>query len=524
MLEQVLYITHKGAQLEFRTDKIIRASLIERDPNLMQHLSWYWSGLPEGEQDRIFNAYNSIHQLLTRDADKTYENLALGQAIARLIGLHNIAKLTKWITLPGVVIWPNVKEIPHGFDETVQAKHTRDKTYTYEDYQDLMALVLQLRVLTPIWGEFLHQHDKIISRSFRDMIALQLAGDSNLHEGVGYKKLEAYVGAMVASKASKSTSGSMEFISSEDYPVWLFSNMVIRKLAAASFYPPPEDQSAFLVKVISNHIKDCIEKSEKTFSTPIFKKDTADTNKSEEMQHSTFEQHRGKQSLPGGDRYFLQWYVQDLDRLARELESDINPKLVKDFTSMFSVGDFEPTESQVLMLQWVIAPVMSPRAVPDLTRINIAQTLAVAGAVLWHRKHFIMAAFITAHHSKASLDAGISGDSVSRMSNVTYETLPKLFPYHRRQKSSEKSYKGITDTVKDLVQDISQLAWQPTLPNQYLKEISDYVTGTAQNRTLIVPSSMRPLVMEMIIDLAGRPLDKYVPITDITPEPSLTQM
>ena len=191
---------------------------------------------------------------------------------------------------------------------------------------------------------------------------------------------------------------------------------------------------------------------------------------------------------------------------------------------MFSVGDFETTESQVLMLQWVIAPVMSPRAVPDLTRINIAQTLAVAGAVLWHRKHFIMAAFITAHHSKASLDAGISGDSVSRMSNVTYETLPKLFPYHRRQKSSEKSYKGITDTVKDLVQDISQLAWQPTLPNQYLKEISDYVTGTAQNRTLIVPSSMRPLVMEMIIDLAGRPLDKYVPITDITPEPSLTQM
>lgn len=524
VLNQVMYITHKGASLEFRTDKIIRVRLYEADKNLLYHLNWYWSGLTENEQDRIFNVYAQIHQILMKTPDTTYENLQLGQAINRLVNLHRIDKLTKWITLPGVVLWPNDKEIPRGFDSTVQAKHTRDKTYTYEDYQDLMAFVLQLRVLTPIWGEFLHQHDKIISRSFRDMIALQLAGDSNLHEGIGYKKLDAYVAAMVASKASKSTSGSMEFLSSEDYTIWLFSNLVIRRLSTASFYPPPEDHSAFLVKVISNHVKDRIEKSENEFSTPTFKKDTIDNSRNEESQHSTFENYRGRQALSGGDRYFLQWYTQGLERLARELEPDIDPKLVGHFMNMYPVGDFIPTEPQVLLLQWVMAPVLSPRAVPDLTRINIAQSLAVAGAVLWHRKHFIISAFITARHTKASLDASISGESVSRMSNVTYEVLPKLFPYQRRQKATEKSYKGITDTVKELVHEISQLAWQPTLPNVYLKEISDYVTGTASNKTLIVPSNMRPLMMEMIIDLAGRPLDKYISLSEVEAVPSLTSM
>lgn len=519
-LDQVMYITHKGAHLEFKTDKIIRVRLYEGNPDIMKHLNWYWSGLSDTEQDRIFNVYAQIHQLLSKEPDTTYENLALGQAISRLINLHNINKLHKWITISGVVVWPSDKEIPRGFDSAAQAKHTRDKTYTFEDYQDLMALVLQVRVLTPIWGEFLHQHDKIISRTYRDMIALQLAGDSNLHEGPGYKKLEAYVEAMVASKASKSTSGSMEYISSADYPIWLFSNLMIRRLATASFYPPPEDRSAFLVKVISNHIKDRIEKSESEFETPTAKRDTIDTRGSEENQHSTFENYRGRQSLSGGDRYFLQWYALDLSRMAKVLEPEIDMNMVNDFMNMYAVGDFEPTDPQVLMLQWVLAPVMSPRAVPDLTRINIAQGLAIAGAVLWHRKHFILSAFITAHHSKASLDASISGESVSRMSNTTYEILPKLFPHQRRQKSSEKSYKGITDTIKDLVMEFSQLAWQPTLPASYLKGISDYVTGTSQNKTLIIPSTMRPLVMEMVIDLAGRPLDKYGDLEEAFAKPT----
>lgn len=519
-LDQVLYVTHKGAHLEFRTDKIIRVRLYEGDVNLYRHLNWYWSGLPEGEQDKIFNAYNQVHSLLTREPDTTYENLALGQAIARLVNLHSIGKLTKWITLSGVVLWPE-DGVQRQFDITTQAKHTRDKTYTYEDYQDLMALVLQLRVLTPIWGEFLHQHDKIISKTFRDMLSLQLAGDSNLHEGVGYKKLEAYVDAMVASKASKSVSGSLEFISSEDYPKWLFSNLVIRRLATASFFPPPDDRSAFLVKVISNHIRDRIEKSEAEFSTPTFKQDTIVSGRSEESQHSTFENYRSRQPLAGGDRYFLQWYTQDLNRLAKALESDIDPKLVATFLNMFPVGDFIPTEPQVLLLQWVLAPVLSPRAVPDLTRINIAQTLAVAGAVLWHRGHKVISAFITATHSKASLDASISGESVSRMSTVTYEVLPKLFPFQRRQKNSEKSYKGITDTVKELCHEFSLLAWQPTLPNAFLKEISDYVTGTSQNKTLIVPNNMRPLMMELIIDLAARPLDEFIPLSELSPTPAV---
>lgn len=508
-LNQVVYIVHKGAQLEFKTDKIIRVRLYENDKNVFWHINWYWSGLPETEQDKIFNVYAQIHQMLSREPDTTYENLALGQAIGRLINLHNINKLHKWITITGVVVWPSDKEIPRGFDSAAQAKHTRDKTYTYEDYQDLMALVLQVRVLTPIWGEFLHQHDKLISRTYRDMITLQLAGDSNLHEGPGYKKLEAYVEAMVASKASKSTAGAMEFISSADYPVWLFSNLMVRRLATASFYPPPEDRSAFLVKVISNHIKDRIEKSESEFETPTAKRDTIDTRGSEENQHSTFENYRGRQMLAGGDRYFLQWYALGLDRMAKVLEPDIDMGMVKDYLNMYAVGDFEPTDPQVLMLQWVLAPVLSPRAVPDLTRINIAQSLAVAGAVLWHRKHYLLSAFITAHHSKASLDASISGDTVSRMSNVTYEILPKLFPHQRRQKSSEKGYKGLTDTIKDLSMEFSQLAWQPTLPPTYLKGISDYVTGTSQSKTLIIPSNMRPLLMDLIIDLAGRPLDKY---------------
>lgn len=513
ILDRTMYITHKGAHLAFKSDKVIRARMYDNDPKVMYHINWYWSGLSPEKQDEIFNVYTTIHALLQREPDTTFENLPLVHAIRDLVDLHPIEEMYAWITKPGVLVWPDESEIPREFDQAAQAKYSRDKNFVYQDYQDLMAFVLQLRVITPIWGEFLGQYDKVISHPYRDMVALQLASESAISESPGYKKLEKFVDAMVASRATLSTSGSLEFISSVDYPAWIFSNTVMRRLTGASFYQAPEDRSAFLVKVISNHVKDLIDKSVMDFKAPTEKRETGESSRvSDESQNSNFENVRIKQRLSGGDNYFLQWYVGDLPRLAKELEPDINMGLVKDFLNMYAMGTFVPDPNQVLVLQWVLAPVISPQAAVDLTRINVAQCLAVAGAVLWHRDHKILSAFVTSGHSRVSMDANVSGDTVSRMNNQIYDELPVVYPYQRRAKSSEKSYKGIIDTVKTFVDEISRFAWHPTLPTNYIEEIKDYVSGTDSYRTLILPNNMRPLVVEALIDLAKRPLpDDIVP-------------
>ncbi len=511
VLDSVVYVTFKGSHLSFRTNKVIRVRAYEQDPKVFEHLNWFWSGLPEERQEAIFNVYSKIHSLLAKDPDTTFENLPLAHAIRDLVDLHPIQEMYDWIIKPGVMRWPDEAEIPRDFDQAAQAKYTRDKNFVYSDYQDLMAFVLQLRVLTPVWGEFLSQHDKGINNFYRDMIALQLAGESALSESPGYKKLEKFVDAMVASRATLSTSGALEYISSVDYPVYIFSNTILRRLTAASFYQAPDDRSAFLVKVISNHVKDLIDKTPSEFRTATAKLETGDNPRaSDENQHSNFENVRIKQALSGGDCYFLQWYTEDLPRLAKELEPDLDMGMLKDFLNMYPMGTFVPDENQVLLLQYVLAPIISPQAVHDLTRINVAQCLAVTGAVLWHRGHKVLSAFVTSHHSRVSIDASISGDTVSRMGNHIYDELPIIFPYQRRAKSSEKSYKGITDTVKTLVDEISRKVWHPTLPPKYIEEIKDYISGTEHHRTLMLPNNLRPMVVECVIDLAKRPLPEDV--------------
>ncbi len=521
VLDSVVYVTYKGSHLMFRTNKVIRVRMYEQDPEIFTHLNWFWSGLSEERQEAIFNVYSTIHGLLARDPDTTFENLPLAHAIRDLIALHPIEEMFEWITKPGVVRWPDESEIPRDFDQAAQAKYTRDKNFVYSDYQDLMAFVLQLRVLTPVWGEFLSQHDKGIAGYYRDMLTLQLAGESKLSDSPGYQKLEKFVDAMVASRATLSTSGVLEYLSRVDYPVYIFANTILRRLTGASFYQAPEDRSAFLVKVISNHVKDLIDKSPQEFRTATPKIETGESaRQSDENTHSNFENVRIKQKLSGGDCYFLQWYAENLERLAKELEPDLDMGLLKDFLSMYPVGTFVPDENQVLLLQYVLSPIISPQAVHDLTRINVAQCLAVTGAVLWHRGHKVLSAFVTSHHSHVSMDASISGDTVSRMGNHIYDELPIIFPYQRRAKSSEKSYKGITDTVKTFVDEISRMAWHPTLPAKYIEEIKDYVSGTDNYRTLILPNNMRPLVVECVIDLAKRPLPEDV----ISNGPSATSM
>lgn len=519
-IDKKAYISHRGTHLAFRTEKVIRVRMYELDPMIMDHLNRYWVGLPMVEQDKIFDVYVRIHRLLMSDMDTTADRMPLLQAIRELVDLHPIDKLYAWITQPGVLQWPDEKEIPRDLGGITQTKYTRDKNFDYGDYQNLMAFVLQLRPLTPIWGEFLAQNDDNVDRHYRDMTALQLVDESALSESPGYKKLETYVNVMVQSRQSKSTAGVMEYISSYDYPTMMFANLIIRRLTGASFFNAPGDRSAFLVKVISNHVKDRIEKSEGEFSTPTAKRESDGSNRSEELQHSNYEATRIKEQLPAGDRFFLQWYVQSLTRIAFELEPNLDKGLLKDFLGMFPAGDFVPDENQVLIMRWVFAPLISPRATPDLSRINIANCLAVAGAVLWHRGHKVLAAFITANHSRGSINAGISGDTVSRMSNQMYDLLPAIFPYQRRAKSSEKSFKMITDVVKNLVDEITRLAWHPTLPPKYLEEIKEFTSGTDKHRTLIIPNNMRPLVVAAIIDLAGRPLDSDLPISG----PSATSM
>lgn len=503
------YHTIKGVavQVAFRTGSIVREKAYRNDPSVYDFINRYWLSLSAEHQDRIFDVYRRIRVEMDRIHKGEFVDEELRSLCGELAALHSIENISKWVMQPGIIAWPDEKEAPRAYENAGSKKYPRDKTYLLSDYQNLLALILQLRPFTPIFAEYQEATGKNVSRLFVDIVRLRLLEDSMMPEGAGWKKLQEYTNAMLTTNSKAAKAAVMENMSAEDYPEWLFANVILRKLTIQSMRSSvPNDNSAFAVRHICCHILEQLRRGERDATNPSLKKEPSNSNESEERQVSRFEQIRAKETIPNGDKLYIQLYMQDFERLARELEPNIPQSLLNHFKNLYAYGSFLPATPQITMALWVLAPVISPRSEDDMSRVNMAQNIAVAAAVLWYRGHKELALIMSCHDKgEANMDHAQIYPS-QRVQRAIYARLEELFPYQFKVKTSDKSYKPITDIVSTLVSEFETRIWEPTLPAVLVKDVSELVIGTEQFTMLRLPTEITELMLKMIIDIADRPL------------------
>lgn len=514
VLHQTVYASHKGMSVPFRTHTIIRERLVRNDMSVFDFINWYWSKLPEAKQDKIFVVYQEMRKALNETAQGEFNDDTMRDLVTQMIDLHPYKDLKAWITQPGIIGWPDERELPRHYEQASSLKYPREKTFILDDYQNLLTLILQLRTVVPLWAEFaFHQKEtaedkETIAKVYGDMVRMRFLDNSHILDTPGFQKLVEYSKAMIATKSGASKSAIMHSLSTEEYPDYVLANVMFKKLVTQSFRPADSsDRSAFVVKHICSHINELLQQSERNFGTPT-EKSEANSNDSDENMRSRFETVQARAAMPNGDVSFIRWYMSDLKRLAKAVEPGISMKLVNDFTSMFSFGDFMPEEPQVTLMLWVLAPVISPRSEDSLTLLNINQGIAVATAVLWHRGHKQIAALLCAQSVGPNVSNTLMLSGAGRLPKVIYDQLAELYPYQLRARSTERSYKAVSDAIQTVTQEFESFSWKPALSDDYLFDpaLKEMVLRSDVIKALQVPQTLYAQLHDMVIDLAARPL------------------
>jgi hypothetical protein len=313
VLNQTVYATHKRMSVPFRTHTIVRERLVRNDMTVFDFINWYWSKLPEAKQDRIFSVYQEMRKALDETAQGEFNDDVMRDLTRQMIELHQFNDLKSWITQPGIIGWPDERELPRHYEQAGSLKYPRDKTFILDDYQNLLTFILQIRTIVPLWAEFGFHHKETIAKVYGDMVRMRFLDNSHALDTPGFMKLVEYTKAMIATKSGASKSAIMDSLSTEEYPDWVLANVIFKKLATQSFRPADSaDRSAFVVKHICSHINELLKQSERDFSTPTEKADTNANDRDENMR-SRFETVQARAAMPNGDVSFIRWYMSDIN-------------------------------------------------------------------------------------------------------------------------------------------------------------------------------------------------------------------
>lgn len=519
------YVTYEGTHLALYTEPMLRPKKAEQFERLYYHLNWFISTLPKPEQTQLFEKYKTIANVLAvpQEGHDVSQEDALAQMpeinetikenIADILDILTLPKLNTWLQTPGVYKWPSSADLPKTYGEAISPKYPIEKTYVRHEYQELFALILQLRAIVPIWAAYIYKFQSAFSSDFRDMYLMSLLEDSSFADSSAYQRLQVYIDAWIEGHEDNRSSGVMHGIMTEDFPKWVISSVLVRKLALQSFDPPtPGDTTPFVIKHLSNTVNERITKSKLEFNDP---KDKA-TNKTAERtpideKRSVFESNSNKQLLSNEAHWTIQVWCEDWRRVIQALEPLADAQVNETIASHMDFNGFTPSDEQMLLAMWVNATIVSPSAEPDLTHHNAAVLCACAAMSLWYRGHIHAATWITSKQGPEVMRDGLINHANIRHPKEKYELLEQLFPYNEKIKATSKTYAPIRDTIVDMLSVAEKHTWIPQLPKEMVQRLRNdefgqgMLSGDENNPVFYIRQTMASILLDVVTDLASRP-------------------
>lgn len=490
-------ITHEGERLEWDVSAFNKNSLASHA--IDKHINVYWGQLPAFQQQKIFELLKRIREIFETVGDTSGLLIALLPPIKQLMAEYDLRRMREWVSLRNDITVP--AKIDESYQQTDEKPFTRERTYTRPDYLDLVALSLVLRVMVPIWGEFILRTRKETGTDFKEFHAYALLSQTELVNSDAIQKLKAYIqGNLQDEKPMNNV--IVGGISREDYPIWLLANVVVRRLSVGDVRGV--EQNTNLVVTIHN---DLTQKNNvmggssfgELISNKLFEGD--DSN---EQGISRMENFKIKAMHSAGEIVAIEHYMSDPFVVAQHLQPGLNPGLLTQFLECTkAIQNSRLWPGQIGLAQWVMAPIIPPRGMYHLDKVYTLRAFAVAQTYLWQNGHKVLACLLSAMASdnKDSFQQTSMG-SMAKIDREQTEEIEKLFPYSTvsvKRKQTIPLNNAIV-AINQLAYDFKAHDWILTVPDAMAAEI----TGSQHLRRLACPHEIKPMLAKLAIECAKR--------------------
>lgn len=468
--------------------------------DMFQYNNEYWNKLSDQHKSAIFETFKKIRYEFDTTNDRTILTYRLYTLIRELFDHHKLAEIEHWITFHTDIVLPH--DLKNEYVDSNEKTGSRDQTYLRSDYLHLLALTLCLKLMIPIWGEFIIRTKYDTGTEFKEYYAFLLLSQSSINESDAMEKLRTYVKCSIPDEKQKAA--ILGGVSTEDFPTWILALVVIRRLCISDIRGHEPNSS--LIPYIYNHVKERVKRSDNNFVGTVKDKKPEGSGGDSDSRISTLEGYKIKQEIPSGDVVLLEYAMRDIVAVAKQICPDIDESLVhnalKTVDPLFASQIYSP---QITLLQWVFAPAISTRGILLLSKVTVVKALAAAQAILWHKKHYALAGLVTATVNTIGDEQYMSGvDSRARITKDLVEQLNVIFPYIRRSNTKAKSARNSNQAIQaidNLCEQLSSQNWILTIDESKLQQL----TGSSSIRRYYIPHDIRIKVAEFVLENAKRP-------------------
>ena len=223
---QEFAVTHRGQIL--RWDWVVTEEFIRKiSYDFLEPINEFWQTLDAETQNKIFDLYEQISNVFTQLYDYEQTSHLLKPLVAELLDLHSLDAIRYWTQTKSGLLIPT--SIPVKFDESNNVGWTQERTYLVSDYQRLLPLAILMKVMIPIWEEYLSRFRHLIGDVWKDYQAFHLIERSRARFSDPMVRLSIFVNHVI-SKDYSTDAAILQGVGTEDFPEWVLASVVVKRL------------------------------------------------------------------------------------------------------------------------------------------------------------------------------------------------------------------------------------------------------------------------------------------------------
>ena len=377
------------------------------------------------------------------------------------------------------------------FDTSIESdgRGTRVQTYIKDDFIELAALTIIMKVVLGPLCELAYAKSKEVNSMHKEYILFQLIKKHPIYHSAPMQKLLGLVEKLIEQAGDDETQASInvleKYLPKEEIPIHHLGSVVIQKICTAPIIGDNENKN--IVTRVYNYINNKI-KSPPDVRASIRPK-TALTDNDGEVgeKESIVESYRLLSELSNGDVVEFNWAVDTIDKIVAQLHPNMRKYITQEVLqdAVIFCKKLESTTIQhwqVDFLKWIFKDVLDPRMIDYIKIDNIINLMAVGFTYLWNLDFKNIALLLVARLDKTESEV-FSINSVVNKSRIDKELKDQLdFLYPLRKPINQQQTANVAEkAIELLTSEINNSTWLTLADDKYLIEFA----GNKDNNKLM---------------------------------------
>lgn len=425
---------------------------------LYTHADMYVKTLaPEAQQE----IYSIFHDTFIKEHTQSYGDRKttkeLEQKIKRLCEVMDYTRWKQWFRqFQHQLLIPESVSDTFTYDPDMGT--TKEKTYILSEYVDLVALIVFIRMLTPVYVEFFNYSKQISTHPY--YLLFRLFVDSEVNSCDEVEKLRTYIEANQQTLVGTSKNEHLIIsagLSDDDMLDYLVAEVIFNKLLTIDFFNKKCNIVSFIFQTIK--YKGNFVTSESASIRTISNR--GDTGRED---HSYFEDYRKTTSVAVGTVVEIQESLNNPVYLAADLGyPDFNfDEYAKELANVNQLLKQPPENVQIYLLGWFLNRAVNPRALFYIEKRKIAELCIFAKVALMNTHHHFIGALLC---SVKQPDTKFL--NVLIRNSLNKQLLKKLKRHYSFAMEDDKT-STVEKTITEVGREITNNIWVPVgNPEQY---------------------------------------------------------